>query len=130
MPLPLLDLLLFLLVQKRTFAETNGARRRPILFLLAISGIYLGYLASGPWVQFRYLTMLLPIAAILLAEVTTMALRVNIALGVVIIAGLITTDFMHRIPLGYIDPGCYKCGRSIPVDRASSIPPSWTCSTR
>ena len=37
MPLPLLDLLLFLLVQKRTFAETNGARRRPILFLLAIS---------------------------------------------------------------------------------------------
>ena len=62
--------------------------------------------------------MLLPIAAILLAEVTTMALRVDVALGVVIIAGLITTDFMHRIPLGYIDPAATSV-----ADRFPSIGP-------
>jgi hypothetical protein len=118
MPLPLLAVLLCLLVMRRPFVETSGAGRRPILFLLAISVLYLGYVASGPWLEFRYITVLLPIAPILLAVVTTMALRVNVALGVLIIAVLFTTDILHRLPLGYLDRAATS-----PADRFPSIGP-------
>jgi 4-amino-4-deoxy-L-arabinose transferase-like glycosyltransferase len=102
LPLPVLALLLWLLVAERPAFGPTAAARRSVLGLLAISVLYIGYLALGPWVEFRYLTMLLPIAAILLAVATDLVRRTNAALGVALLSVLVLTNIAHRAPLGYI----------------------------
>ncbi len=103
LPFPLFFLLLCGLIAARTILGPNDSRKRPVLFLVAISVLYVAYLSTGPWLEFRYLTMLLPVVSILLAVVTAMAFRINAAVGFLLMAVVITSDVLHKIPLGYID---------------------------
>src|SRR5262249_3281948 len=67
MPFPMLALLICSLLMRRINDRLHAAWKRNTLFLLVFTLSYIGYLSFAPWAIFRYLSILLPLAAILLA---------------------------------------------------------------
>jgi 4-amino-4-deoxy-L-arabinose transferase-like glycosyltransferase len=97
--------------------EGEGSRRQHVLFLLAFSFAYLLYLSVGPWMMFRYLTVLLVPAAILLGVALGGVLRWNRLIGVAVLLTLLSTNAIHLTPLGYFErtaPVTYSTVRNFP----------------
>jgi hypothetical protein len=115
LPLPVLELLVFLLVLKGFAPGRMTSIQRPIAFLLALSAIYIGYLSFGPWVEFRYLTMLLPTAAILLAAATRWILGMRMSVAIALITVVIATDVLHMAPFGYLGMPGTKAADRFPI---------------
>jgi hypothetical protein len=98
-PMPLLALLLWVLSREESGASVEPAARRRAFFLLACLGLYIGYLSLGPWIMFRYLTVLLPPCAVLAAVALDGLRREKRALAAAALALLIGTDVLHAFPL-------------------------------
>jgi 4-amino-4-deoxy-L-arabinose transferase-like glycosyltransferase len=103
LPMPLLALILWMIVSKRSAPELTAKGTSPVVMLLVITVLYVAYITLGPWVEFRYLTLLLPTTSILLAVATDRVRRMNPALGIALLSALIFTDLVHMAPLGYVD---------------------------
>jgi hypothetical protein len=101
-PLPVLAILLGLLFQRRPVFSLPPDWKRSAGFLLTLTVLYLGYLMVGPWGIFRYLTILLPVTAILTAVVVYWILSLSVRIGVLILVVLVATDVVHQLPLGYL----------------------------
>src|SRR5207245_193420 len=69
LPLPILALILCLIVG-RPKGDPIAEWRRPAAFLVALSLAYLVFIAFAPWVMFRYVSVLIPPAAMLIAAGT------------------------------------------------------------
>jgi hypothetical protein len=74
--------------------------RRGALFLLAVCACFICYLALGPWMLFRYLTVLLPVCAVLLAAALDRAWAWSRPAGAALLLVLAGTDVLHRLPPG------------------------------
>jgi hypothetical protein len=106
LPLPMLILLVWVLLRRRTAPYLDPVRKRRAHFLLACIGLYICYLAMGPWELFRYLTPVLPLCAVLLAVALDGLLDSSRIVGGALLALLICTDALHSIPTGLVDcPG-------------------------
>ncbi|MDR3632841.1 MAG: glycosyltransferase family 39 protein [Isosphaeraceae bacterium] len=102
LPLPIFVLLCGLLIVAQPVPESATGGKRGLLFLIAITVLDLGYLALAPWVEFRYMTVLLPVAAILLAVATLWILRTSLVMGILLTVVLLATDILHMDPFGYL----------------------------
>ncbi|MBI5239284.1 MAG: glycosyltransferase family 39 protein [Elusimicrobia bacterium] len=100
LPLPMAALSLWLLFKKDSLHSADPEPRKRALFLLAVCACFIGYLALGPWMLFRYLTVLLPACAALLAWALDRAWAWNRAAGATLFLLLAGTDVLHRVPLG------------------------------
>jgi hypothetical protein len=100
LPMPLLGVLLYRLAGGMPTPTVGPEWRRNSLFLLTICGGVILYLTFGPWHFFRYLSILLPITAILLALPTFFLLSTRRWLGIAAIGALSFTDVLHLVPLG------------------------------
>lgn len=103
LPLPMLALLLWALMRRGPSRSLDPARGRRALFLLACAGFYVCYLALVPWLMLRYLAVLLPLCAVLLALAVEGVLGERRLLGAALAILLVGTDALHRLPLGAID---------------------------
>jgi hypothetical protein len=101
LPLPMLILLVWLLARRGCGADP--IRKRRACFLLTCVGVYVCYLALGPWMLFRYLTPALPLCAVLLAVALDGAFGMRRLWGGALLILLVCTDALHVIPLGLID---------------------------
>ncbi len=79
--------------------DTSSARR--VRFLLAAIGLDLVILAAAPWLFFRYLVVLAPVAAVLLGAALDRLSRRSRAAAAVALA-LLATDLYARVPLGLL----------------------------
>jgi 4-amino-4-deoxy-L-arabinose transferase-like glycosyltransferase len=102
MPAPMLLPLGYLLTQKNREPWVNDDRKRPALFLFVFSVVYLIYLALAPWMSFRYLSILLPPAVILLTLSTSWLLQLSRWAGAVVVMTLLFTNVLHLYPLGML----------------------------
>jgi len=100
LPLPVLAFLLWLLLRQGPQEAVPQPRRRRSLYLLACAGLYICYLALGPWALFRYLTPLLPITAVLSALAVDWLSGQKRLWGIAAALLLIGTDALHLFPLG------------------------------
>ncbi|NNN05565.1 MAG: hypothetical protein HKL90_06660 [Elusimicrobia bacterium] len=74
---------------------------RRVRFLLAAIGLYLLILASAPWLFFRYLAVLAPVAAVLIGAALD-RLRARSRLAAAVALTLLATDLYARVPLGLL----------------------------
>lgn len=81
-------------------ARRPRAERRMPAFLCAFALLYISLLSFGPWAMFRYLTLLLPVAALLLALACAFLIRQSRALGAAVLLVLAGTGWIHRVPFG------------------------------
>jgi hypothetical protein len=102
LPLPVIALLAYFLLRRRDIPGLGIGYRQSVLFLLAFSLLYVLYLSLGPWMMFRYLTVLLIPAAVLLGVAVYGVMRWNRVAGVAVLLLLICTNAVHLLPLGYI----------------------------
>jgi 4-amino-4-deoxy-L-arabinose transferase-like glycosyltransferase len=101
LPLPVLALVLYLVVRRPNGDET-AEWRRPAAFLVALSLAYLIFIAFGPWVMFRYVSVLVPPAAILIGVGAAWLLGRWRHVGVAAAIFLAATNVIHLAPLGYL----------------------------
>jgi hypothetical protein len=101
-PLPVLMVLLFLLANGRLQGQLGVEGNRRVWLLLGVCTAYLFYLCLGPWEFFRYLAVLLPIAAILTAVTTFWLFTQSRRVGLLVLLLLIATDVVHGLPLAYL----------------------------
>ena len=101
LPAPVLALLAAMLAIKPSGAWRAGDWKRGAVLLLLVCLLYVAYLAFAPLMMVRYLTVLLPPAAILLALSTDWLLRKSRPAGVLVLVLLLATDILHRMPFGY-----------------------------
>jgi Dolichyl-phosphate-mannose-protein mannosyltransferase len=105
LPLPALALLAWVLLTERAGRLAAGWRRG-VSFLLAFSLLYTLYLSLAPWLFFRYLTILLPVAAVLLGLAADWVFARSRVLGAAALLTLLLTDYLHQVPLGLLEaPG-------------------------
>jgi hypothetical protein len=100
LPLPVLLLLVAVWLRSRHGAEPAAADRG-VPFLSALCLVYVLYLPLGPWGCVRYLTVLLPVTAVLLGWVTCRVFRRSRLGGVVLLLALACTDALYQFPLDY-----------------------------
>jgi hypothetical protein len=86
------------------------------LFLSAASLLYILYLGLGPWPEFRYLIVLAPLAAILLAWIISRILAYRRWLGMLVLLLVIVTDELHQAPLGY-----FRLSGTVSVDPIHTV---------
>ncbi len=82
-------------------AMAASDKRPATRFLLALVAAMCLMLAFAPWTMFRYLTILFPAAALLIAVALARLMRMNIAVGWIAVALLVFTSILHRLPFGY-----------------------------
>jgi hypothetical protein len=99
-PLPVVVLLAYWLSSRRQPMWMEASWRKRILFLLSFCFLYAAYLTFGPWHFFRYLTVLLPIASILLGVSVFSIIDKSRIAGLAALAVLILTNAFHLVPLG------------------------------
>lgn len=93
----------FTFVAPLALVAIAAADKRPATrFLLAVTVGTCGMLAVAPWIMFRYLTILFPIAALLLGVALSRLMQKNVILGWSTAALLVFTSVLHRLPLGYL----------------------------
>jgi hypothetical protein len=122
MPLPVLALLAVLLARWRGRPAWGLDWSRWAWLVLAITAMQFVYLGLAPWAFFRYLGVLLPLAAILNALVLYWLGTFSIRLTVVLLLVLVATDGLHRVPLAYLKaPGTRRVDEfpSLTIERSS-----------
>jgi hypothetical protein len=102
LPLPAAVLILYLCAAERAEAWLVKGWRRNALFLIVFSLVYALYLSLPPWLAFRYLCAVVPVAAILLGLGSAWIFTRNRPLGVALLLVVLTTDFLHGLPLGWL----------------------------
>ncbi len=106
LPLPVLAVLLVVTLRKGTMPKLAPDCKRWICLFLGVSALFLLFLAVGPWQMFRYLSVLLPVAAIETALAIYWLWNIRARLAVLALAILIATDLCQRVPLAIINaPG-------------------------
>ena len=83
-------------------AAWSDRRRGATWFLFAVSLITCVILGRGPWVMFRYVTILFPVAVILIGTALTALLRDSSVIATATTLLLVFTPVLHRAPLGYL----------------------------
>jgi hypothetical protein len=101
-PLPVFAILLGMLMKRGALFSLLPGWKRNVCLLLTVSVLYPLYLSLGPWGIFRYLSVLLPVAAILTAVFVYWVFRLSLKVGIVTLLLLVATDVVHRVPLGYL----------------------------
>jgi hypothetical protein len=102
LPFPVIAVLLYFLLRRREISGLGNGWRQNGLFLLAFSLLYVLYLSLGPWMMFRYLTILLVPAALLLGVAVYGVMQWSRVAGVAVALLLICTNSIHLLPLGYL----------------------------
>jgi 4-amino-4-deoxy-L-arabinose transferase-like glycosyltransferase len=102
LPLPVIIVLVYFLLKGRVVTGFPQDWRQSVLFLLAFSLAYVLYLSLGPWMMFRYMTVLLVPAALLIGVAVYGIMQWNRVAGVVVVLLLICTNAIHLLPLGYL----------------------------
>ena len=102
LPLPIIAVLAYLVARRDAVSELAEGWRRSVLFLLAFSWAYILYLSIGPWMMFRYLTVLLIPAALLLGVAVYGVMQWNRLAGIGVLLLLALTNAIHLAPLGYV----------------------------
>jgi len=78
-------------------------RRPATRFLFALAAATCVMLAFAPWTMPRYLTILFPVAALLIGVALAWLMRRNAIAGWIAVALLVLTSVLHRLPLGYME---------------------------
>jgi hypothetical protein len=102
LPLPAIAVLVYFLLRRREIAGLGNGWRQNVLFLLGFSLLYMLYLSLGPWMMFRYLTVLLVPATLLLGVAAYGVMQRNRVAGVAVVLLFICTNAIHLLPLGYL----------------------------
>ncbi len=102
LPLPIIALLAYFVARRDAVSGLAEDWRRSVLFLLAFSLAYILYLSIGPWMMFRYLTVLLIPAALLLGVAVYGMMQWNRLVGIGVLLLLALTNTIHLAPLGYM----------------------------
>jgi len=100
-PLPILLLLGYLLVRRKESSSLSPGWRRPALFLLGLTAVYLVYLSLAPWWMFRYTSVLFPVAAILCALAVDWVYQWDRLAGSALVIVLIACNLLHQTPFGF-----------------------------
>jgi hypothetical protein len=101
LPLPMLLLLVAVWLKSRHTPDAAASAGAGVPFLLAFCLVYLLYVPLAPWANMRYLTVLLPVTAVLLGWVTCRVFRRSRLGGVVLLLVLTCTDAIYQFPLDY-----------------------------
>ena len=110
-PLPMLGLICYLLVEKSRFGLREEWKRR-VWFLLSFSLVYIVYLSLAPWAMFRYLSILIPVQAVLLGAGTSWIMRQSRLAGVSVLMVIAFTNALHLTPLAFLKtPGTRSADR-------------------
>lgn len=84
----------------------SGAERSWVVALLLFCLLYLCYLSTAPWVMFRYLSVLLPVAAILMGAAVYGVFRLSRIAGALLLVVLVCSNPLHLVPLALLEvPG-------------------------
>ena len=84
----------------------SGSESSWVVALLLFCLLYLCYLSSAPWVMFRYLSVLLPVAAILTGVAVYGVFRLSRIVGAVLLVVLVGSNLLHLVPLALLgSPG-------------------------
>ncbi len=77
-------------------------RRPATRFFFAMTIAMCVMLAFAPWAMFRYLSVLFPVAALLIGVALASLMRWNATAGWIAVALLVLTSVLHRLPFGYM----------------------------
>jgi hypothetical protein len=102
LPLPAIAVLFYFLFRRREVAGLRQDWKQNVLFLLVFSLLYVLYLSLGPWMMFRYLTVVLVPAALVLGVAAYGVMQWNRVASVAVVLLLICTNAIHLLPLGYL----------------------------
>ncbi|MDD5628306.1 MAG: hypothetical protein PHU21_04530 [Elusimicrobia bacterium] len=94
LPLPML-----LLAGQEAWRPGGGEPGRAARFLLVFCAVYIAILSAGSWGMFRYLSVLLPVAAVLCGLALSALWQRRSAAAAAVFVLLAATDVLHSIPL-------------------------------
>jgi 4-amino-4-deoxy-L-arabinose transferase-like glycosyltransferase len=99
-PLPILILLGYLLARRSGSASLSVGWRQAILFLMALTAVYVVYLSFAPWWMFRYTSVLFSVAAILCAVAVDRVYQWDRSVGLGLLLVLLVSNAVHQVPFG------------------------------
>jgi hypothetical protein len=102
-PLPLVVIGVWLAFGGGQTVAIANEWRRPTLFLFGLSLATCLMLAFAPWTMFRYLSILFPVAGLLIGLAFAWLVRRKEMVGWAIVVSYVLTSVLHRFPLGYME---------------------------